>query len=1447
MAPPMKPSREDMLATTFNAKLAKQGAKSRKLAEARDVNTMPDPKTYATVMGLLGERPDEMGFSVAHPKYKEIMQVAEPAFALGTAAQVVPLVKPAGQAVRGAAKALAPKAGQMVMDAAQATGMPVYGLGVVKPKGGNWLAETDDRIKRMAPYPDLSKSIAVSKARIASAENAGANPRSIEMMKADLQALERDQAVNNWTTRNLGNYIKKEMGTPDDPVRKLAEEGIVHAPHGDYIDVDSGTALAAKRSGLGFPAEGMGKSPEAKAWEELSDFAIKDTQAKNIQGADEGYRMYQAAKAKADDIYADINEKFDEMAKSTLPPGEAIQQMVRLPFKNKAKTLGREGEYEAAMQEATKIFQQSNAGKTEMLEANPWVSKLDPEERLYTGYFGDLGFDHIIDVLREDVRAGRIRPEQLSKVSMDQAVRRTYEYDIEMAKKMNQAATASMEGFPVHKEYPEGYKWIELAQPKMPDVIPEGWTMKEPKGGVMRAFRPDPVDPQFQTTVLGTDLPDLIKNIYKRHPDTPGNPNAALEQALKYEGDTMGHCVGGYCPDVVSGRSRIYSLRDPKGMPHVTIETNPMMNYERQAAEMKRAGATGEEIAAFFENPPHVIRQIKGKQNAAPVAAYLPYVQDFVRSGNWSDVGDLFNTGLRDIEKTPHLKKWLQEQGVEHPRYLTEKEYGAHEADFLLNKLKPEEGMKDGGEVKATPVKNKAAHGMSQALGAVHKFASEPFGYKNPPGEMISEILGVPAIARTLERMGYGESLTTGKGMTTKPKADTMEAAMAVAPMARATKGAPVGAMFIGAKSKRWDQAMADLAQQMEKAGADPVEIWNKTGTFRGKDGHLRQEISDQGTKFLAKSDREDRVEAINDTIAEMKRKIAPTPQKDLFPKLLNEAKKGVRDDISIMKGSVKNYQRNPNTQGIYAPFIIEHPELYKAYPELNQVLVNTPGGNGSTRGGLSVIPSHGVQPGKMEMDVYNRGLMTDPESTSLHEMQHAIQTIEGWSPGGSPTMAFADPRAHEMLKNRLDELHRPATFDEFQKANRFPEDEAQAAYDEYVRTHKSFIHPKVERELQRDVAHEFYRRLAGEAEARATQERMNMGMRERRQHPPAGSYDYPQEDLFTRPPMEYKEGGEVKMGAGGLLKAAKAAQQAEKAKEAMQVIKASEAFGQHEGLPVYITQADRTKVGQGFLGGPGFSSLQLTSEPHREAMAAWGVKNPGTAKTIIGDPSMGENPLFTTMIGSPTQHQSNQMVFDKLYRAFKSEAKKGNLSDELRYMINDKLAKAVDKEGKNIFPSNVDILDKNFHKMADTFDRRSIAGHLMGGVGIGGKKGQIIDYDKLIKQTTDPLLIDAPSGAIGPRAFTLDKNVIERPDLHPAFPTILTGQDLGVAFEPVPRELFMQDFINKVRAEKGRDPGYMDYVRGRPPSQFISEDWLTSLQKKGHKKGGLLKVKRKK
>lgn len=44
---------------------------------------------------------------------------------------------------------------------------------------------------------------------------------------------------------------------------------------------------------------------------------------------------------------------------------------------------------------------------------------------------------------------------------------------------------------------------------------------------------------------------------------------------LEAEGKRLAHCVAGYCEAVDSGRSVIYSLRDPDGVPYVTLEWQP--------------------------------------------------------------------------------------------------------------------------------------------------------------------------------------------------------------------------------------------------------------------------------------------------------------------------------------------------------------------------------------------------------------------------------------------------------------------------------------------------------------------------------------------------------------------------------------------------------------------------------------------------------------------------------------------------------------------------------------------------------------------------------------------------------------------------------------------------------------------------------------------------------
>lgn len=210
-----------------------------------------------------------------------------------------------------------------------------------------------------------------------------------------------------------------------------------------------------------------------------------------------------------------------------------------------------------------------------------------------------------------------------------------------------------------HKEYPtipgtglpneRGLRWVELKnpEPKMEglksEYLPEVdmWRVVDKDGGVVSSGA-------TEREAIG-----LLSREDRRK---------MLEDALKYEGETMGHCVGGpgYCADVAEGRSRIFSLRDKKGQPHVTIEVSPKGAVfsdvakhigEDEANRLLDQGMTLSEMIKTIPDfkYPQRIKQIKGKANLAPNEEYLPYVQDFVKSGKWSDVGDLSNAGMQKV------------------------------------------------------------------------------------------------------------------------------------------------------------------------------------------------------------------------------------------------------------------------------------------------------------------------------------------------------------------------------------------------------------------------------------------------------------------------------------------------------------------------------------------------------------------------------------------------------------------------------------------------------------------------------------------------------------------------------------------------------------------------------------------------------------------------------
>lgn len=284
-----------------------------------------------------------------------------------------------------------------------------------------------------------------------------------------------------------------------------------------------------------------------------------------------------------------------------------------------------------------------------------------------------------------------------------------------------------------------------------------------------------------------------------------------------------------------------------------------------------------------------------------------------------------------------------------------------------------------------------------------------------------------------------------------------------------------------------------------------------------------------------------------------------------------------------------------------------------------------------------------------------------------------------------------------------------------------------------------------------------------------------------------------------------------------------------------------SEVLGQHEGKYLHLTEADRAAVENrkhGLRGGVGFSQIGLDNPEY--AGRVWGVGKPGVVSKLLNKEKRGlpadAKSIWSTFIGAPEMHTSNQLVFNRMWNKFQEARKAGKLNPEQEKMMLELMRKAMTKEGKNIFDPDVNF--DNTHHLFDTFERRRILSDLMAGKQIGGKKGQIFDASKVIEDTTDPKLLHAPTFSVGPHAFEFSGETSHEPHLNKAFPYMLHGTTTKHAFKQLPFDMAVPEYMAMVQQLKGRKPGYMDIVRNIP-RQHISEKYLTGLQKAGYADGG--------
>lgn len=464
-------------------------------------------------------------------------------------------------------------------------GLPSF---AVKPKGGQWWPDSPPGFKQAPLSPEEATKYATEHYFVGN-------------------LLPKEELLQGWLQRALPKYFRNEFATPDDPLRSLAERGLLHT------------------------------SMTPNEWSELAKRSMV----------------------------------MDQIGNYTVPGGVKGN-----------------------------LAQWQNL---EPAQVYPWMKKLPATENIYglTQNVRDLQLGHFLDEMHNALSSANatglprdlaVRPESLNRMTFPQAVEHVGKINQFRAKEMERAALSALDSPAVRlfKDYPEnnprGLRWVELKAPEA--VLPEGATVSRVPG--WDGF--EITDPRTGVTLSRGATEAETLGLLNREDRVQ-----QLQDALQYEGDTMGHCVGGYCDDVLLGRSRIFSLRDAKGEPHVTIETSPgkpkallpsgtelnedfllsaglsptvtrnvlyAINRNKpiipHLTEARKQFGYGSnpynefsEAIPFFKDldytmvpGPDEIIQIKGKQNRAPKDDYLPFVQDFVKSQQWSNVGDLANTGL---------------------------------------------------------------------------------------------------------------------------------------------------------------------------------------------------------------------------------------------------------------------------------------------------------------------------------------------------------------------------------------------------------------------------------------------------------------------------------------------------------------------------------------------------------------------------------------------------------------------------------------------------------------------------------------------------------------------------------------------------------------------------------------------------------------------------------
>jgi hypothetical protein len=489
-------------------------------------------------------------------------------------------------------------------------------------------------------------------------------------------------ALDDWITSKFANYVKKQMGTEDDPVRKLADE-MSEKVQANY---QAGLKRIAKMKDDIATAKARGKNTEA------SETALAD----EIEKVDEAFQSTSILPVQLGP-YTHVNARI----------GRARETAGMSPFETAKSSQGKS--YEELADEAFSPYTKKGFDEeiqriadirladSGFMKTDPWLSKLKEEDVVYQikklDSMTNPVLTHTIDELRNALNPSSglppnllLKPEDMQGLGIEKALRHVNNINDWRAQQRVAANLAEAQRSAITiKEYPDTpkqLKWQQLKPAEYTELPPgysvtssfEGPTLFGPDGKRLTTFYEGMTDSAIPIQQQALNF--IAKN--------------DLEKALRYEGSTMRHCVGGYCESVYSGETNIFSLRDRRGEPHVTIETapadirrdgntpldfileNPSMadqiggikkgRTETLSVETSRNIIRMPEFQEWLRTRPGEILQIKGKGNGKPKEAYIPFIQDFINSQQWSHIGDIQNADFVPLKLS--MMDSLRKKGI---------------------------------------------------------------------------------------------------------------------------------------------------------------------------------------------------------------------------------------------------------------------------------------------------------------------------------------------------------------------------------------------------------------------------------------------------------------------------------------------------------------------------------------------------------------------------------------------------------------------------------------------------------------------------------------------------------------------------------------------------------------------------------------------------------------